>query len=141
MTQDDIILPLYFPTNLAHRKRPPKHLRDRREDSSETSSNSDSTTPQSDFDSRSSKADTRATTPEPVRAPYFHLRNLFHDPSIFPTHKFVDFRPSPLPHFRPTVYQGRLRLPRTPFRHISHAHSLKHEHYCEDPRCTAHVSY
>jgi hypothetical protein len=141
MTKDNIILPLYSPTNLAHRKRPPKHLRDHREDSSETSSSSDNTTIQSDFDSRSSEADTRATTPELVRTPRFHLRDLFRDPSIFSTHKFIDFRPSPLPHFRPAVHQGRLRLPRTPFRHISHTHSLEHEHYCKDPRCTAHVSY
>ena len=138
MSQQNIIP---HPTNLANQKQPPKHLRQRRQSDSKASSSSNSTNTQSNFDSRSIDVDTQATTPEPLRIPRFPLRDLFHGPTIYPTHKFVEFHLSPLPHFRPTIRQGHLHLPLTPFRHIVHSHSLEHEHFCHDSRCTAHATY
>jgi hypothetical protein len=141
MSQGDIIFHPHSPTNLAHRGQPPKHLQYHRENSSETNSSSGDTSTQSDSDSRSIEAKTRATTPEPIHIPCFPLRDLLCDPSIYPTHKFVNFCLSPLPHFRPTVQRGCLHLLHTPFCHISHAHSLKHKHFCKDSCCTAHILY
>ena len=77
-------------------------------------------------------------TPEPQRVPTFPLRTLLRDQSIYSIHKFVDFRQSPLPCYRPFVCDNKLVLPLTPFRHITHAHSLEHQCFCKDPSCTSH---
>jgi hypothetical protein len=77
-------------------------------------------------------------TPEPQRVPTFPLRTLLRDQNIYSTHKFVDFHQSPLPRYHPFVRDNKLVLPLTPFRHITHAHSLEHQCFCKDPSCTSH---
>jgi hypothetical protein len=124
MSQNSIIPHYYSSANLAPRQQPPKHLQ--RHGNSDSSSSSNNTT------------DTRATTPEPQCIPTFPLRTLLRDQNIYSTHKFVDFRQSPLPHYRPFIHDNKLVLPLILFRHITHAHSLEHQCFCKDPSCTTH---
>ena len=129
------INPHFYPANLAHQKRLPKHLCQCRDSNSDTSSNN---TSNSNASSKALIIDTRATTLEPIQVPCFPLRTLLRDPTIYPTHKFIDFHPSPIPSQCPYISDNlplHLILLHTTFHHITHTYSLKHETFCKDSYC------
>jgi hypothetical protein len=130
MSQDSIITPhfLLTTTNLAPRRCPPKHIRQKQcsdsGSSTDTSSNSDNST-------EAPTINTWATTPTPQRIPDFPLCSLFRDLTIYSSHKFVEFRPGQVSSTNPHI---RFSL----FRHYTHAHSLEHSCFCHDYLCPYH---